>query len=277
MHNGRGKVRSKLACGWSLLNMAYWHLMCKLDWVPTNPAHFSCTWGSSSDSLLIMATQEDQLVPEAPIQGSDYPPHWQPQVSMTETFSLSRGTSEWNWVVQRVKETLQDAWINKVFRIQNQWLWEKYAAHKKRLQLKNSGYTNEKYPFHGKRGNNPKLIYESEEGFDMRFSERGKWGTANYFAQSASYSNHYAHMAQDGTSLRQIFLAEVLTGYSCNSPPNSELRMPPLMPPESNTARVHFTQQRYDTVTGVTGGSQVYMTYDNDKSYPAYLIEYSIK
>ena len=51
---------------------------------------------------------------------------------------------------------------------------------------------------HRTQGNNPKLIYESKEGFDMRFSERGKWGTANYFAQNGSYSNRYAHMAHAG-------------------------------------------------------------------------------
>ena len=69
-------------------------------------------------------------------QDRDDPPHWQPQVSMTETFSVSRGTSEWNRVVQRVKETLQDARINKVFRIQNMRLWEKYAAHLTRKRAK---------------------------------------------------------------------------------------------------------------------------------------------
>lgn len=29
-------------------------------------------------------------MPEAPTQGSDYPPHWQPQVSMTDLQSIKR-------------------------------------------------------------------------------------------------------------------------------------------------------------------------------------------
>ena len=50
------------------------------------------------------------------------------------------------------------------------------------------------------------------------------------------------------------------------------LRMPP---PLSYTAGTQLGQARYDTVTGSTGGSRVYMTYDNQKAYPAYLIMYT--
>ena len=51
--------------------------------------------------------------------------------------------------------------------------------------------------------------------------------------------------------------------------------MSPLMPQEYWVAGgIRFNQQRYDTVTGETGGSHVYMTFDNDK-YPAYIITYS--
>ena len=101
--------------------------------------------------------------------------------------------SEWNRLEQRVRETLQDAKISKILRIQNKWLWDRFAVHKKRMQYKNSSYTNEKDLFHGARGRDPKLIYEGEEGFGMRFSAQGKWGLANYFALNASYADRYAH------------------------------------------------------------------------------------
>ena len=35
-------------------------------------------------------------------------------------------------------------------------------------------------------------------------------------------------------------------------------------------------KRRYDSVSGDTGGSKVYITYDNDKAYPAYLITYTV-
>ena len=50
------------------------------------------------------------------------------------------------------------------------------------------------------------MIYDSEEGFDMRFSSGGMWGIAVYFAVNASYSNGYAYDAQ---GCRQMFFAKV--------------------------------------------------------------------
>ena len=177
-----------------------------------------------------MATCEDQVVPAMSVQESEYPPNWKPQISMIETFSVARDTSEWNRLKQRVRETMQDARISKIFRIQNKWLWDRFAVHKKRMYYKNNGCTNEKELFHGTRGHDPKLIYEGEEGFDMRFSAQGKWGLANYFALDASYSDKYAHQTCDG--FKEIFIVYVLTGYSYDCAPNSKLRMPPLMPQE---------------------------------------------
>ena len=52
--------------------------------------------------------------------------------------------------------------------------------------------------------------------------------------------------------------------------------MPPERPSYATAAStdVHLGQIRYDTVNGTTGESTVYMTYDNLKAYPAYLITY---
>ena len=46
--------------------------------------------------------------------------------------------------------------------------------------------------FHGTSGTDPKLVYDSEEGLDMRFSNDGMWGRGIYFAVNSSYSNSYA-------------------------------------------------------------------------------------
>ena len=44
-----------------------------------------------------------------------------------------------------------------------------------------------KLMFHGsgRGGANPKLIYESEEGLDVRFARAGMYGTGIYFADNA--------------------------------------------------------------------------------------------
>ena len=200
----------------------------------------------------------------------EVPTDWQPQTANLELFPLAPNSMEWNKVEACFRATLSSQHIHQITRIQNKWLWERYAQHKQRLAYKNNGAVNEEL-FHGTRHNDPKLIYEGEDGFDMQFSAQGMWGLANYFAVNASYSNAYAYQASNGH--REIFLVKVLTGDSCPCAANSSLRLPPEKLGGASGS-LQFSRTRYDTVTGTTGGSRVYMTYDNDKAYPAYLIQY---
>ena len=197
------------------------------------------------------------------------PPEWKPQNKITEVFTVSPGTPEWLHVFQRFQHTMPQARVTSVQRIQNTWLWERYVQHKKRLHTKNNGMVNEMDLFHGTRNNDPKLIYEGEDGFDMRYSAQGMWGMANYFAMNASYSHNYAHV-NTATGKREMFLVKVLTGDSYRCAPNHSLRMPPHKP----STGCGQLRTKYDTVTGITNDCQVFMTYDNEKAYPAYLIQY---
>ena len=66
--------------------------------------------------------------------------------------------------------------------------------------------------------------------------------------------------------MKQLLLVRVLTGYSCrygkgNDP---DLRKPPPLSQGSHVL--------YDTVTRYTNGLTVYVVYDHDRAYPAYLI-----
>ena len=54
------------------------------------------------------------------------------------------------------------------------------------------------------------MIYQSEEGFDMRFSPGGMWGRGNYFAVNSSYSDNYKSTLKDGSF--QMFYARVIIG-----------------------------------------------------------------
>ena len=194
-----------------------------------------------------------------------YPTEWEPQNEELELKQLGSDTQEWSKVSQQFQTTLPSAMIVKIERVQNKWLWEKYFQHAERMKKKNGGTINEKMLFHGTRNTPPSSIYNNEEGFDMRFSNAGMWGTGNYFAVNARYSNSYSHHLPDGT--KQMFLAKVLTGDSIQLQPDNRLRMPP----EKSSSKGVV---RYDTVTGQTGGSQVFIAYSNDKAYPFYLISY---
>ena len=109
----------------------------------------------------------DQVVP-AVVACS--PPEWQPQSETIELFPLVQGSPECSQIEQRLKETIPSAVLIQVSRIQNTWLWERYSTHMKRLHPKNNGNVGELVLFHGTSGNDPKLIYEGEVGFDFRFS-----------------------------------------------------------------------------------------------------------
>ena len=200
---------------------------------------------------------------------TEVPTEWQPQSNTTEVFPVPRGCPEWVRVEQQFQITMPSVYIQEMLRIQNIWLWERYVQEKNGIE-KFKGMANEKELFHGTRSHDPNLIYDSEVGFDMRFSAQGMWGQANYFAVNAKYSHSYAHTNALGK--REIFLAKVITGDSYECPSDRSLRMPPLK--QGGSGQLMLSQVRYDTVTGTTGGSQVYMTYDNQKAYPAYLIRY---
>ena len=74
----------------------------------------------------------------------------------------------------------------------------------------------------------------------------------------------------DPHATKEIVLAEVLLGHSCEMDPDNSLRMPPMKPNAPGVG----SQDRYDSVTGMTGGSRVYVTYDNGAAKPAYKITY---
>ena len=204
-----------------------------------------------------------------------YPVEWEAQTSTSQLFKLERYSQEQIRIISKFRETMPEsnADIISIQRIQNKWLWERYSQHKERIREKNDGEVNEKELWHGSRKSSSDNIYNSEEGFDMRFSSEGLWGQANYFAEKASYSDKYTFKSTDGT--KEMLLAKVLTGDSFELAPDSSLRMPPEKSRSLKTSNVQLKQLRYDSVTGTTCNCRVYMTYSNDKAYPAYLISYS--
>lgn len=126
---------------------------------------------------------------------------------------------------------------------------------------------NVKELFHGTRGTLPSMIWDSEDGFDMRYSAAGMWGRGCYFAVNASYSHDYAYATrQHRTKYHQMFLAHVLTGDSADLEPNRSI----IKPPCNNQ-----TGRDYDSITGITKGHRIYVLYNNAMSYPAYLITYT--
>jgi len=72
-----------------------------------------------------------------------------------------------------------------------------------------------------------------------------------------------------------MFLAEVIVGDSfyCESDASTRAYK---VPPEKQAKRsvLGLANERYDSVSGTTQGSKVWIVYDNNKAYPSYLISY---
>ena len=181
-----------------------------------------------------------------------------------------RESDEYERVTNQFLLTLPRAHILQVQRVQNKLLWKRYRDCSKRMSDRNL-YVRDELLFHGTRGTKPEHIYKGTDSFDLRCSSGGMWGRGTYFAVNAEYSDSYAY--REG-NIQKMFAAFVLTGNSYFSPPDDSLTKPPLIaaqPDGSDTS----VQHRYDSVSGVTGGTRVFITYDNDHAYPAYLITYT--
>lgn len=68
-----------------------------------------------------------------------------------------------------------------------------------------------------------------------------------------------------------MFFARVLIGDCIHIMPNNKDLVKP--PSKSTVNSLGFLED-YDSVSGETGGSKVYMIYDNGRAYPEYLITY---
>jgi hypothetical protein len=98
----------------------------------------------------------------------------------------------------------------------------------------------------------------------MQYSAEGMWGKGLYFADNASYSDDYANSIHSGAGQRSFFLVKLLAGEEVHLPSDGSLRVCPDKPGGG----------RYDTVTGTTAGSKVYIVYENGRAYPEYLVTY---
>ena len=179
---------------------------------------------------------------------------------------------EYERVINQFKLTLPDVVVLKIERVQNIILWKRYHNRCQLMRNFSTAYLRDELLFHGTRQNKPELIYGGAEGFNMHFSRHGMWGKGNYSAVNSSYSNGYAYRAESG--VKKMFAAWVLTGNSVHLASNSSLVQPPFMDKPAAANQENVVRRHYDSVNGTTGGTRVYITYDNEHAYPAYLITY---
>ena len=122
--------------------------------------------------------------------------------------------------------------------------------------------------FHGSSNTDPRSIYNSEEGLDMRFSRAGMYGQGIYFADNSKYSIRYAFpvprernveefgVAED-IQLHQMFVCFVAVGNPAElKAQDGSLRMPPLIEGGNGKDQV----ARYDSVVNAKGDHTIIYT-----------------
>jgi hypothetical protein len=113
--------------------------------------------------------------------------------------NISNTMPEWKDVETKFKKTMQKAKIEKIERIQNRKVWRVFRNELEDIERKNGGDANCKKMFHGTSGTDPKILYQSEEGFNLNYvSNSNFWGKALYFAENSSYSDGYAFKLPNG-------------------------------------------------------------------------------
>jgi len=197
------------------------------------------------------------------------PEDWKPGME-NQIWSIDPMSAEYRTVEASVKKSISSAKVKRIEKIQNHHLWQRFS-------LLKSHFAN-KYPdqdqaiqtlFHGTKTTDPKIIWNSDEGFDSRCANTGMWGVGIYFAETAAYSHSYSHDNDDGD--HQIFYADVLVGQSVTLKSDQSLKKPPTKPGYLQRSE----NETYDSVNGITYNTKVYIIYKNEQVYPKYLITYS--
>lgn len=220
---------------------------------------------------------------------TEYPSTWDLDVNETsgndvELVNVTLNSPEWAEIESEFRKTmpLNDR-ITCIRRIQNKPLWKHYAEEKKFLIEKrgSDAKANEKRLWHGTRATKPSEIYEQDKiAFDFRYCENGMWGRGSYFAQNANYSRAYAYAdpTTNGVGLeKEFFYCLVLLGDCVALPSDSSLRMPPYKTNATSSSKNNTKKhsERYDSVQGNTGGSDVFVVYEHAKAYPSYLVKFA--
>lgn len=220
----------------------------------------------------------DQIVPAIFEAGNGIGQYWQSQKEVVHFFDVEKDTTEFRDIETNLKKSLPRSLLTQVTRVQNTWTWDRYAFERKRLELKNDGIINELNLYHGTSGTNPFTICAGQEGLDVRYSKpKRSWGQGNYFTACANYAHKYAHNSYlgDTTLKSQLLLVKVTLGRVKEFGTNrqTELRMPPALT-ETITNSLGVASTVFDSVSGITHNTKVYVTYSNHKSYPAYVLTY---
>ncbi|XP_067658842.1 uncharacterized protein [Haliotis asinina] len=211
------------------------------------------------------------LLQQAPQVPRNMPKHWAP-LDLVQSFELVSLDVEANMYLQVKRRFYASVpqsqyHITAIYQVQNPTMWDKHLSHKRSMEhiAEREGLTlpiNEQQLFHGT---------DSEEvvrgicvnGFDFRVSGKNGtvYGKGAYFARDASYSNNYTNIR----GKKYMFQAKVLVGQYTKG--TADMTRPP---PRAG-------HELYDSCVNDKNQPTIFVTFDQNQSYPEFLIEYEDK
>lgn len=198
---------------------------------------------------------------------------WDNQLSDFQIILLTAFDEEYQRVIQSFIKTLPKNQIKSIKRIQNSELYQNYqesVSRAKKMKEKhgivlteNEEY--EKFLWHGTGKTDPtELIDRINTGLSTQYARDScMWGRGIYFAENSSYTHNYSFSKNN---LRYMLFCKVFVGEFIKLPSDSSLKEPPY---KDKIRKILF-----DSVQGETGGSIIYVLYENHRNYPFYLVEY---
>lgn len=201
----------------------------------------------------------------------DVPNHWSsmPPSGQYIRVMLATSSEEYKEVEQLFRKSMNDyISIERIERVQNPFMWEKYCRKKQNMRLiarRNRQAVDEKNLFHGTSPDSVEAI--CKQNFDWRLHGRNasKYGEGSYFAVNASYSHSYAK--RDGNMSQFMFLTKVLVGSYTEG--HSSYRRPPPKQPLDPASDL------YDSCVDNKSNPTIFVVFDTDQFYPEYIIQYS--
>ncbi|XP_054884345.1 protein mono-ADP-ribosyltransferase TIPARP [Poeciliopsis prolifica] len=216
---------------------------------------------SSSHPLSPTSTNPPSLFPET----------WLP-MPMSQDFlrvPVSREDRSYRTVYSLFHKTVSETKfrIIKIQRVQNPFLWEKYKRKKEYMSRRMSEMDrllSERHLFHGTSADVVDGI--CKHNFDPRVCGKHAtmFGQGSYFARRAFYSHNFSKRSPKGVHC--MFLAKVLTGRFTVG--NSSMRRPPPINPRDSSSDL------YDSCVDNWVDPQIYVIFNDDQSYPYFIIHY---
>ncbi|XP_054029467.1 protein mono-ADP-ribosyltransferase PARP14 [Dryobates pubescens] len=179
---------------------------------------------------------------------------------------LKPTTKEYKDVQTRFKATCQSFKIEKIERIQNQYLWKNYQIKKCEMDKKNGNRNNEKLLFHGT--NKESSILINNKGFNRSYAgvHAAHYGKGTYFAVNANYSAQDTYSQPDASGKKYMYLAKVLVGEYSRGVQGA---ITPGAKDPSNSVDL------FDSSTDNVDQPSMFIIFSDIQAYPAYLITFT--